>query len=471
MNKRNITALLLCFLLLSGCGAAGETAGSAAPGTSELDSVSAEISAASEEASATDPEQLAARMEEKAKNTYNEIMASDYIETETAYLQLSTLDTSDEDILELTDTLSELNRCGGRFIYYSEDTDTNYTADVVFYLKKGQIYCNIDYTGYMGTLGDGKVAPTEKKDYLFESFPEGQFAGKTQDFQIHFGENQLHIAWADTCEYTLTRGSGSAAELDNPEKPFEQTSLYETLDSALSETFDECDHAIWYDESKDCVNIAIEAPGENGALRDLLTSKKQSGLDAWNELIDPMTSLAETLGTIVSVGTGPRHTDLYMVDRLHDDNEYSKNEYLLWIQDGKVTYNYAEDVGGKYASASGISDENDTDTKAPAKTPASSTGSATMGQSNALKRAKEYLEYMPFSYSGLIDQLEFEGYSYSEAEYAADNCGADWNEQAALKAADYLDFMSFSRSELIDQLEFEGFTYEQAVYGAKQNGY
>ena len=216
MNKRNITALLLCFLLLSGCGAAGETAGSTAPGTSERDSVSAEISAASEEASAADSEQLAARMEEKAKNTYNEIMASDYIETETAYLQLSALNTSDEDILELTDTLSELNRCGGRFIDYSEDTDTNYTADVVFYLKKGQLYCNIDYTGYMGTLGDGKVAPTEKKDYLFESFPEGQFAGKTQDFQIHFGENQLHIAWADTCEYTLTRGSGSAAELDNP---------------------------------------------------------------------------------------------------------------------------------------------------------------------------------------------------------------------------------------------------------------
>jgi hypothetical protein len=35
-----------------------------------------------------------------------------------------------------------------------------------------------------------------------------------------------------------------------------------------------------------------------------------------------------------------------------------------------------------------------------------------------------------------------------------------------LKAKSYLSFMSFSRDGLIDQLEFEGFTHSQAVYGA-----
>ena len=72
---------------------------------------------------------------------------------------------------------------------------------------------------------------------------------------------------------------------------------------------------------------------------------------------------------------------------------------------------------------------------------------------------------LAFSYSGLIEQLEYEGFSTSEATYAADNCGADWNEQAAKKAREYLDFMSFSRSGLIEQLEFEGFTRSQAEYG------
>lgn len=75
---------------------------------------------------------------------------------------------------------------------------------------------------------------------------------------------------------------------------------------------------------------------------------------------------------------------------------------------------------------------------------------------------------MAFSYSGLIEQLEYEGYSTEEATYAVDNCGADWKEQAAKKAEEYLNSMSFSKSGLIEQLEYEGFTHEQAVYGADQ---
>ena len=46
------------------------------------------------------------------------------------------------------------------------------------------------------------------------------------------------------------------------------------------------------------------------------------------------------------------------------------------------------------------------------------------------------------------------------------HCGADWNEQAVKKEQQYLDYMSFSKSGLIDQLEFEGFTPAQAEYGA-----
>ena len=92
-------------------------------------------------------------------------------------------------------------------------------------------------------------------------------------------------------------------------------------------------------------------------------------------------------------------------------------------------------------------------------------------ETNALNKAKDYLSIMAFSYSGLINQLEYEGYSASEATYGADHCGADWNEQAAKKAADYLDIMSFSKSGLIDQLEYEGFTHSQAVYGVEAVGY
>ena len=97
--------------------------------------------------------------------------------------------------------------------------------------------------------------------------------------------------------------------------------------------------------------------------------------------------------------------------------------------------------------------------------------SMTVEQMNALDSAKNYLSFMAFSYKGLVEQLEFEKYSHEDAVFAADNCGADWNEQAAKSAKNYLSFMSFSRASLIEQLEFEGFTHAQAVYGAEANGY
>ena len=105
-------------------------------------------------------------------------------------------------------------------------------------------------------------------------------------------------------------------------------------------------------------------------------------------------------------------------------------------------------------------EESHTDTTA-----ANDAGNVTNGMRRALNKAESYLQIMAFSRQGLIDQLEFDGFSYNEAVYAADACGADWYQQAALRARSYLDIMSFSRQGLIDQLEFDGFPYDQAVYG------
>ena len=125
-----------------------------------------------------------------------------------------------------------------------------------------------------------------------------------------------------------------------------------------------------------------------------------------------------------------------------------------------------------YLKSSDVSASEGTSTNTSSKTVEQKieTPTVTSSQKNALKRAKECLKTMPFSYTGLIEQLEFEQYSHEDAVYAADNCGADWNEQAAKKAQDYLDIMAFSRQGLIDQLQFEGYTYEQAVYGVNQVG-
>lgn len=100
----------------------------------------------------------------------------------------------------------------------------------------------------------------------------------------------------------------------------------------------------------------------------------------------------------------------------------------------------------------------------------SPSSSMTVSQQNALRAAAQYLNVMPFSHDGLIEQLEFEGYSTEDATFAADNCGADWNRQAELMAQQYLDSMPFSHSGLVEQLVFEGFTQEQAEHGVASVG-
>ncbi len=110
-------------------------------------------------------------------------------------------------------------------------------------------------------------------------------------------------------------------------------------------------------------------------------------------------------------------------------------------------------------------------TAAPVEEPEEPADTMTMGQKNALGSAESYLSFTAFSRSGLISQLEFEGYSTEDATFAVDNCGADWNEQAAKSAESYLEMTSFSRQGLIEQLLFEGFTQEQAEYGVTAAGY
>ncbi len=105
------------------------------------------------------------------------------------------------------------------------------------------------------------------------------------------------------------------------------------------------------------------------------------------------------------------------------------------------------------------------DTEAPTPTNPAPESQFTRSEENAIGSAESYLDFSAFSRSGLIDQLEFEGYTNAEATLAVDYLDGDWNEQAALSAESYLDFTAFSESGLIDQLEFEGFTSDQATSG------
>ena len=85
----------------------------------------------------------------------------------------------------------------------------------------------------------------------------------------------------------------------------------------------------------------------------------------------------------------------------------------------------------------------------------------------ALAKAKLLLKEEPYSKIALIYYLKNMNYSDSDATYAVENCGANWNLQALRKAEYYATFKNdVSKNRYISDLENEYFTHEEAVYAA-----
>lgn len=156
-------------------------------------------------------------------------------------------------------------------------------------------------------------------------------------------------------------------------------------------------------------------------------------------------------------------------------NEEQKNtgESQETTQDKQTDTNKETKTTSEESKTSGAKEEDRSNIKQAAEntTIGNTSNTITVGQKNALSSAKSYLSIMSFSREGLIKQLKYEGYTSEEATYGVDNCGANWNEQAAKMAKQYTSIMSFSKSELIKQLEHDGFTASQAEYGVSAAGY
>ena len=178
-------------------------------------------------------------------------------------------------------------------------------------------------------------------------------------------------------------------------------------------------------------------------------------------------------GSLVEKETETSNKKQYIATLL-DENTFVMNEYdsitgkakanddpYIFVKQGESSKYIADN---KTPINNSGSSQYSTDEK-PSQPNNTDNANATSGEKNALAKALQYLDYSAFSYSGLVEQLEYEGYSHSESTYAADNCGANWKEQAAEKALSYLDYSAFSYNGLIEQLEYEGFTSSEAQYG------
>lgn len=86
------------------------------------------------------------------------------------------------------------------------------------------------------------------------------------------------------------------------------------------------------------------------------------------------------------------------------------------------------------------------------------------------KRARALIAEKPYSYSGLVRQLRYEGFSLSDLLYGLSPDDFDWNEQAARKAQELVASGSYTRDALIEKLKSLSFSGKEAEYGADHCG-
>ena len=86
------------------------------------------------------------------------------------------------------------------------------------------------------------------------------------------------------------------------------------------------------------------------------------------------------------------------------------------------------------------------------------------GNEGAVNSAKDYLKFMAASKTKIISFLKKQGFTEEEAIYGAENCGADWYDQALRMAMSYLNVQEFTYEQLALQLMIEGFTEDEIIY-------
>lgn len=91
-------------------------------------------------------------------------------------------------------------------------------------------------------------------------------------------------------------------------------------------------------------------------------------------------------------------------------------------------------------------------------------------QRRTIARAESYTNLMAFSRARLIQQLEFEGFTHNDAQWAVDQLTIDWNEQALKKANSYHSLMSLPPDNIRRLLTFEDFSEEQIDYAMTNIG-
>lgn len=269
---------------------------------------------------------------------YSKVVSEDHIALSEALDMLKRDNTGNSEAIALAELLGSLEKCSGK---YFQESDYNggdvYTAELGFYLSRGEVCCEIEYSNYSGILTDGQVEATNEKTYPFATYPTGEFLNRTQYFTIKFNEEKMHITWGstpgdDTCDYCLTRSDKYTG--DQRER-FEDSDLYDTLIENLDTTFEGYDYRVVYKETDLELDIYIKA--ESGT-REALLSYDESLLEAWDEVIKATENYCEVYYSALKTPGYVTSVKIFWVDRIIENNAYTTNNIISMVENGEEKY-------------------------------------------------------------------------------------------------------------------------------------
>ncbi|MGL5352789.1 MAG: Ltp family lipoprotein [Clostridium sp.] len=271
---------------------------------------------------------------------------------------------------------------------------------------------------------------------------------------------------------TTSKPGTSTVENVNKEKTYAEE--IEKIDKSTSGTFKGKNHAIVIkDENNDGkLEVSISLDAEDNRFNETIWCainglSQIDGIKKYHSDLDTEISAynldfyAEGVKKYSSVFDNTVSGDIASINLISTQT----NESTVVTRDEITIYqdNKAKEEANKKAEAERIEAEKKAESNKKAQ--------KDLENSNCIRSAKKYIAYTAFSRSGLISQLEYEGYSNESAIYSVDSLSIDWNEQSAKMAKKYLDYTAFSRSGLYDQLAHEGFSDEQIQYGLSKVGY
>jgi len=102
--------------------------------------------------------------------------------------------------------------------------------------------------------------------------------------------------------------------------------------------------------------------------------------------------------------------------------------------------------------------------------PAPAAPQLTIKQQQAKQAAEAAIASLPFSQSGLVEFLVYQGHSEEDATYAVEQLKEDWDAQADKAAAEYVATQRYTHNRLQEQLEYAGFRPSEAAHGVRSVG-